>query len=54
MGADWGTALAHFEMALRYKKDDGPTLTLMRYITENMKEGAAPRGWKGFRELTEK
>ena len=54
LGGDWGKALAYFELALKYKKDDGPTLTLMSYINDNMKNGACPTTWKHYRELTEK
>lgn len=49
---DWGKALAYFELALKYKNNDGPVTTLMNYIKKNMKNGAAPSDWKHYRELT--
>ena len=52
ISGDWGSALAYFELALKYKKDDGPTINLMTYINDKMKNGTAPPTWKHYRELT--
>lgn len=46
----WQRARELLQNVLVLKSDDGPTLTLLRY----MGHGNAPSSWRGFRELTEK
>jgi len=51
----WPTACALLRTCDRWKlggAGDGPARVLLGYMEEH--GGQAPKGWKGFRELTEK
>jgi class 3 adenylate cyclase len=49
---NWEEAHRHFKNTLNRIPNDGPTQTLINYITS--KNYIPPSDWKGFRELTEK
>ena len=51
-GKDWATAEDKFSQCLKMKPNDGPSLTLKRYIEEQ--NLVPPKNWANFRELTEK
>jgi hypothetical protein len=52
LAGDWASARSALEAALKLKPDDGPSLTLLRYM--GSLQFKLPADWSGFRELTEK
>jgi hypothetical protein len=52
LAGDWPSARLALEAALKLKPDDGPALTLLRYMASLQYK--RPLDWSGFRELTEK
>jgi len=51
ISGDWLDARAAFDSCLSLQPNDGPTLTLQRFMDET---GHPPAEWSGYRELTEK
>lgn len=52
IGGKWKLSKKWLDESLILKPNDGPTMTLMRFIERF--EFVAPKDWKGYRELTEK
>ena len=52
LAGDWPSARSALEAALKLKPDDGPALTLLRFM--GSLQYKRPSDWNGFRELTEK
>lgn len=51
----WGEAREVLTRVLTdFKKDDGPTLVLLRVMEEEGVDGESPPDWPGYRKLTEK
>ncbi len=52
LAGEWDIAREELEVALHAKEDDGPSKTLLDYMSSF--SYACPAAWPGYRELTEK